>query len=91
MKKYTVTNLIDTPDMFKGVEPHDTIRYDVTHEGYIVAEDEDEAISIAKDYIRDNVDRDYYVEEKEDEIVIYDFNDDVVESHYNFTAKEIVD
>lgn len=91
MKKYNVTNQIDTPDMFNGAEPHDTIRYDVTHDGYVVAENENEAISIVKDYIRDNINRDYYVEEKEDEIVIYDFNDEVVESHYNFKAKEIVD
>ena len=91
MKKYNVTNQIDAPEMFKGIEPHDTVRHDVTHDGYVVAENADEAISIAKDYIRDNIDRDYYVEEKGDEIVIYDFNDDVVESHYNFKAEEIAD
>lgn len=91
MKKYNVTNQIDTPEMFGGAVPHDTIRYNVTHDGYIVAENADEAISLAKDYIRDNIDRDYYVVEKEDEIIVYDFNDEIVESHYNFRAEKITD
>lgn len=88
LKKYKVENLIDTAEMYRGEQPHSPIRYDLTSDGYAVAENADEAISITMDCICDSMNSNQY-DRNDDEIIIYDENGEIKEAYYNFIAEEI--
>ena len=93
MKRFQVENCVQNARQYAGEEPYENISYDLVGD-HIEAETEEEAISLAMDYLKDSIMDNItegYAEIEDNELLTYDDGDNVVECYYNFTAKEIED
>ena len=93
MKRFQVENCVQNARQYAGEEPYENISYDLVGD-HIEAETEEEAISLAMDYLKDSIMDNItegYAESEDNELLTYDDDDNVVECYYNFTAKEIED
>ena len=89
MKRFQVENCVQNARQYAGEEPYENISYDLVGD-YIEAETEEEAISLAMDYLKDSIMDNItegYAEIEDNELLTYDDDDNVVECYYNFTAK----
>ena len=80
MKKYQVECIVDNRDQYYGKTPHNDI-YDDYVGDYVDAESPEEAISLAIDYILENIVQNpqnglFDAECVDNEILVYDYSDD---------------
>ena len=95
MKKYQVECIVDNRDQYYGKTPHNDI-YDDYVGDYVDAESPEEAISLAIDYILENIVQNpqnglFDAECVDNEILVYDYSDDecdepVIAYYYKFRA-----
>ena len=88
MKRFQVENCVQNARQYAGEEPYEHISYNIV-DGDVEAENEKEAIVNALYYLADNM----YAEVnlKDESILIYNDDDEVVEYYFDFVAKEIED
>ena len=95
MKKYQVECIVDNREQYYGKTPHNDI-YDDCVGDYVNAESPEEAISLAIDYILENIIQNpqnglFDAECVDNEILVYDYSDDecdepVIAHYYKFRA-----
>ena len=88
MKKYKVSFKTATEGMIKGVEPWNEIRNDDA-----IQDDEETAIEIALQYLRDTIDpatvKECELDDGSFEMTYYDENGKIIEHDYDFRAVEV--
>ena len=94
MKRFQVENCVQNARQYAGEEPYEHISYNIV-DGDVEAENEKEAIVNALYYLADNINdtNGMYAEVnlKDESILIYNDDDEVVEYYFDFVAKEIED
>lgn len=94
MKRFQVENCVQNARQYAGKEPYEHISYNIV-DGDVEAENEKEAIVNALYYLADNINdtNGMYAEVnlKDESILIYNDDDEVVEYYFDFVAKEIED
>ena len=94
MKRFQVENCVQNERQYAGEEPYEHISYNIV-DGDVEAENEKEAIVNALYYLADNINdtNGMYAEVnlKDESILIYNDDDEVVEYYFDFVAKEIED
>ena len=94
MKRFQDENCVQNARQYAGEEPYEHISYNIV-DGDVEAENEKEAIVNALYYLADNINdtNGMYAEVnlKDESILIYNDDDEVVEYYFDFVAKEIED
>lgn len=92
MKKFNVENAIRNAAQIAGTEPYDSNLTENFVNDYIEAETPEEAIEFAIDAIFEAIcqNSNYSnIRIENDEIIIYDDDENAVEQYYNFVASEV--
>ena len=85
MREYRVKYYIDDAEMMRGEKPHSEIFEEIP----VDANSADEAIELAKDYLRDQViqNSEYTADIEKDRVVVSDDDGNAVESYYGFSCE----
>lgn len=89
MKKYNITNMVEKIEQIRGIEPKENTDENFVGD-YIMADNEEEAIELAIDFLSEQiVQNGYKCETENNEIKVFDEDNNIIENYYNFKAQEI--
>lgn len=89
MKKYLVENAIQNANQYAGIEPYNSTDKNNHIGDYVDANNSEEAIDFAIDYLVDQIKSNgFKVNRDKEGITVYD-GEKVIEYYYNFTATPI--